>query len=141
MTVLEAFAHEEGYYELGSRPRRNLNPGDLVWGPEAERFGATHGDVAFSAGGYKGYTGFAVFPDAKTGWRALVRWLSVPAKFDAAGDLVGGYLGATLQKAIYRFAPPNQNNSGAYLAGLCQNADVTPSTILTAALLVTPEAA
>lgn len=142
MTVLEAWAHEEGWYELGSRPRRNNNPGDLIWGPEAEAFGATHGDVVSThLGSYKGYAGFAVFPDAKTGWRALVRWLAVSAKFDHAGDLIGGYLGATIQKAIFRFAPPKQNNSAAYVAGVCQNAHVTPDTVLTVALLVTPEAA
>jgi hypothetical protein len=138
MTLLEAWWHEEGWYELGSRPRRNNNPGDLEWGKEAKAFGALRGDVV-DPNGFGGYSGFAVFYTAKIGMQAHQRWLSVPAKFDAAGDLIGGYLGATVQKAVYRYAPPAQNDSAAYLAGLCQNADVTPSTVLTIALLQTPE--
>lgn len=141
MTVPEAIAHQEGWYELGSRPRRNLNPGDLIYGAEAIEFGATGTDGEFG-----------IFPNTVTGWRALVRWLSVPAKFhqgpveglflDPNGTtLVGGYLGATMAQVIYRFAPPSQNNTASYVSGLCQNADVTPGTILTVALLQTPEAA
>lgn len=139
MTLLQAFAHEEGFYTPGDRPARNNNPGDLIWGAEAKAFGAIRGDVV-DASGYEGYAGFAVFPNPKTGWRALQRWLSVPAKFDPTGRLVAGYLGATLQKAVYRFAPPGQNNSAAYVQGLCQNAGVTPFTILNSTILQTPEA-
>ena len=129
MTLLQAIAHMEGFYTLGDRPNRNNNPGDLSWGTEAQAFGATHGDPRF-----------AVFPDPTTGWIALKRWLSVPAKFDASGELVGGYLGATLEQAINRFAPPIENNTATYLATVIQNTGLSASSILTSFMLETPEA-
>ena len=139
MTVLQAIAKEEGWYTLGDRPRRNLNPGDLEWNSESKSFGATGGDPRF-----------AIFPDAVTGWRALQRWLSVPAKFhqgqvqglfmDPNGTtLVGGYLGATLAQVIHRFAPAGENDPDIYLATVIQNTGLTAATILTLALLQTPE--
>lgn len=120
----------EGFYELNKRPQRNRNPGDLSWGAEADSFGATCGDPRF-----------AIFPDVHTGWRALQRWLSVPAKFDKDGKLVGGYLGATIEQAINRFAPPGENNTSLYVATVCKNTGHRPDTILTPELLQTPEAA
>lgn len=124
MTFSEAIAREEGFYTNGSRPQRNNNPGDLLWGDEAQRFGATHGDPHF-----------AVFPDVETGWDALKKWLSVKAKIDGNGNLLAGYLGAPISKVIYRFAPPGENNSSAYLRNVCAWAEVTPDTILTAEIL------
>jgi hypothetical protein len=129
MTLLQAIAHMEGFYELSSRPQRNNNPGDLSWGPEARGFGAIQGDPRF-----------AVFPDPTTGWNALQRWLSVPARYDAAGDLVGGYLGATLKQALNRFAPPSENDTLIYLATVTKNTGLTPESRLTSFLLETPEA-
>jgi hypothetical protein len=128
MTLLQAIAHEEGFYKLGDRPYRNDNPGDLIWGNEAKAFGATHGDPRF-----------AVFPDAHTGWLALQRWLSVPAKYDALGGLVGGYLGATLEQVINRFAPPVENDTESYLFAVCQNTGLKPESRVTLFLLQTPE--
>lgn len=119
MTFIEAIAREEGFNEDGSRPQRNNNPGDLIYGPEAERFGATSGDSRF-----------AIFPDAKTGWEALRRWLSVPASFEG-GALVGGYLGATVEQIINRFAPASENNTAAYVANVCGWSGLTPDTIIT----------
>lgn len=124
MTLLEAFSVSEGFPIEGSRSHRNNNPGDLIWGTEAKTFGATHGDPVF-----------AVFPDAATGWKALQRWLSVPAKFDHTGKLVGGYCGATLEQAINRFAPPSDNNTAAYISGVCERTGLTPETKLTPDLL------
>jgi hypothetical protein len=138
MTFLQAGATEEGWYVHGSRPQRNNNPGDLIWGPEAHAFGATHGDIE-SETGYAGYAGFAVFPDEKTGWRAYQRWYSVPAKFNGAGELIAGYLGATIVQAIYRFAPPSGNNSALYTKNVCENCGQSPTTRLTSELLATPE--
>jgi hypothetical protein len=128
-TLLQAIATEEGFYVAGSRPQRNANPGDLEWGGEAKEFGATHGDPRF-----------AVFPDSTTGWKALKRWLSIPAKFDASGSLVGGYLGATLEQAINRFAPPVENDTDGYLDTVVQNTGLASSSILTLEMLETPEA-
>jgi hypothetical protein len=124
MTVLEAMAHMEGFFEAGSRPARNHNPLDLEWGGEARIFGATAGDPRF-----------AIFPDDQTGWNAGRRWLSVPAKFDANGKLVAGYLGATVEQAINRFAPPDENNDRNYIGYVCSQAECQRTDILTAEIL------
>jgi hypothetical protein len=130
MTLLQAFSVSEGYPIAGSRSQRNYNPGDLIWCAESKAFGAMRGDPVF-----------AVFPDPHTGWKALKRWLSVPAKFDHEGNLVGGYCGATLSQVIHRFAPPSENNTAAYISGVCERTGLTPETIVTEELLETPEAA
>lgn len=119
-TFLEAIAREEGFEVENSRPQRNNNPGDLIFCPESEKFGATHGDPRF-----------AVFPDVATGWDALRRWLSVPAHIEG-GQLVAGYLGATVAQIVHRFAPPVENNTDAYVVNVCTWADLTPETIITA---------
>lgn len=129
-TFLQTIAQMEGYYVAGSRPARNMNPGDLEYGDESIRFGATGTDGRF-----------AIFPDAETGWKALQQWLSIPAKFDSQGNLVGGYLGATIQQAIWRFAPPNENNSAGYLQYIVDKTGLAPHQLLTEDVLQTPEAA
>lgn len=146
-TFPQAISVSEGFPVLGSRPRLNNNPGDLIWGPEAERLGAIRGDK----GGYPKYSGFAVFPTPAIGWKALVGWLSVPATFhqgplagyftDPNGTtLVGGYLGATIAQVIYRFAPPSDNNNTEkYITGVCERTGLTRETVVTAELLLTPE--
>ncbi len=130
MTVLEAMAHQEGFYSSDPhvRPRRNNNPLDLEWGAEAKHFGATGGDPRF-----------AVFSTKFDGWDAARRWLSVPAKFDMDGNLVGGYLGATFEQFIHRFAPPNENDTDGYLDYVCRQTGYTKDTILTAEMLQIPE--
>ncbi len=123
-SLLEAIAIEEGFAAgHKSRPFRNNNPGDLRWCYESKHFGAIHGDPSF-----------AVFPDIETGWHALIGWLSVPAKFDG-GKLVDGYLGATIAQALFRFAPPNENDSNRYLANVLEMTGLSSSTILTVELL------
>lgn len=124
MTFLEAIAREEGFYTEGSRPQRNHNPGDLVFCTESIHFGATGGDGRF-----------AIFPSEAVGWDALRRWLSVPAKFDPSGDLVGGYLGATVRQVINRFAPPYENETQAYVRNVCAWAEVQPDDVVTAEML------
>lgn len=152
MTLLQSMSVSEGFNIINSRPHRDNNPLDLMWGSEAKSFGATHGDLLGGPHSFEGSDGFAVFPDAVTGWRAAQRWLSVPAKFhsgiihglylDPNGyTLVSGYLGATLAQVIYRFAPPDQNNTEAYIVGVCQRSGLTRETVLTHELLQTPEAA
>lgn len=129
MVLLEAIAHQEGFYSPKSRPARNNNPGDLMWGPETKGFGATSGDPRF-----------AIFPSLTLGWIGLQRWLSVPAKFDKSGNLVGGYLGATLKQAIFRFAPPNENHSDIYLGYVIAQTGLTEDTPLTKEILNIPQA-
>jgi len=57
-----AIAQFEGYDSSGSRPQRNNNPGDLKY---AGQPGATGQDSS----------GFAIFPDAATGFQALYNQL------------------------------------------------------------------
>lgn len=124
MTILQAMARQEGFGVPGARPTVNNNPLDLEFGPEASEFGATGTDGRF-----------AIFPDAETGWNAGRRWLSVPARFDANRNLVGGYMGATIEQAINRFAPPVENETSAYVQNVCKWTGLTPTTILTPQLL------
>jgi hypothetical protein len=153
MTLLQSMSISEGFPILGTRPHINNNPLDLMWGAEAKSFGATHGDRPGGPHSFDGFDGFAVFPDAVTGWRAAIRWLSVPAHFhkgplpgfflDPNGTtLVGGYLGATFAQAINRFAPPNENNTEIYISSnIARVPGLTRGTIITRELLQTPEAA
>lgn len=129
MLLLQAMGHDEGYYARGltpDRPQRNNNPGDLMYGAEAIAFGANAHDA-----------GYAIFPTIAIGWKAFQRWLSVPAKI-VNGNLVSGYLGATLKQVIYRFAPPSANNSVAYLAYVIAQTGLTANTIITEELLAIP---
>ena len=126
-TLLEAMARQEGFYSDGltpDRPQANNNPLDLIYCNESASYGATGSDNRF-----------ARFPDVATGWDAARRWLSVPAKFSAGGDLVGGYCGATLQQVIFRFAPPNENQTSQYLANVCAWTGFTPQTVIDQAIL------
>lgn len=127
-TFLAAMAVEEGFFKPNSRPERNNNPLDLIWCQETAHFGATGGDPKF-----------AIFPDAATGWSAAKKWLSVPARFDKDGNLIGGYLGATIEQVIRRFAPvADGNNTEAYIDGVCRNTGLSGTAILTLDLLVLP---
>jgi hypothetical protein len=129
-TVLVAMSRVEGYGEPGAIPTVACNPLDLIYCDEAIHFGAT--------GNYKGYAQFASVDDPHTGgWQAARRWLSVPAHFDADGNLIGGYMGATLSQVINRFAPGSQkgNDPSAYVAAVCEFTGLTPETVLTPTLL------
>ncbi len=124
MTVIQAMAKMEGYGVPGSRPNRNNNPLDLEYCSESVRFGAVLSDGRF-----------AKFETPGEGWDAGRKWLSVPAKFDKEGKHVGGYMGATLRQVINRFAPPNENDSGEYLANVSSWSGVEPDTVLTPEIL------
>jgi hypothetical protein len=150
MVLIESMGISEGFPVPGTRPNKNNNRLDLMWCAEAKAFGAIRGDRPGGPLSFEGYDGFAVFPDVKTGDEAAQRWLSVPAHFhqgslpgyflDPNGTvLVGGYLGATFAQAIYRFAPPNQNNTELYISTNIERvAGLTRGTILTPELLQLP---
>lgn len=130
LTILQAMAEVEGFGVVGAIPTVACNPLDLIYCDEAIHFGAT--------GNYKGFAQFSTVDDPNTGgWQAGRRWLSVPAHFDGHGNLVGGYMGATLEQVINRFCPPTQkgNNTPAYISAVCQKTGLSPQTILTASNL------
>jgi hypothetical protein len=77
----------------GSRNWRNNNPGNIEHGPFAIQNGAIGSDGRF-----------AIFPDYETGRKAK-------EKLIFEGDK---YKGKSLTDAISRYAPPSENNTGAY---------------------------
>jgi RHS repeat-associated protein len=81
----------------GSLTWRNNNPGNLESGPYSNRHGA------IGRAGQTSRGRFAVFPDVQTGTQAL-------------RDLIRGptYRDMTPEAAIEDYAPPNENNTGAY---------------------------
>lgn len=83
----------------GSRSWRLNNPGMIVASKFANEHGAIGGDGRF-----------AIFPTAKDGAQALIALLkSNGYQVDAHGKPV------TLKMAINKYAPPSENNTGAYI--------------------------
>jgi len=80
----------------GTHPFRDNNPGDIRSGGFADRAGAIGSD-----------SGIAIFPNSQTGFAALDRLLSAPT-----------YVNLTIDQAIERFAPPNENDTKAYQAAV-----------------------
>lgn len=80
---------------VGVRNWRNNNPGNLEFGSFAKRFGAIGTDGRF-----------AVFPNLAAGMKAKEELL-----FGSNSK----YLQLSIRDAIYRYAPPNENNTAAYL--------------------------
>jgi hypothetical protein len=96
----------EGWYEQAeapNRPQRNCNPGDLEFG----RFAASYGAVLETPLGSE-EARFACFPDNASGWAALTGLLE-----DAA------YSQLTVEAAVNKFAPPNENDSVGYSRDVC----------------------
>ncbi len=78
----------------GSRSWRNFNPGNIRMGSFAEMSGSIGDDGAF-----------AIFPDEPTGRDAIVGLLQS-----------NSYRNLSLKDAIFRYAPPVENDSAAYVA-------------------------
>ena len=113
MSLPDAIAHVEGFDATGkskNRPTRDNNPGDIRYSP----FALAHGAVG------KDSAGFAIFPDADTGKRALYALLQTK-----------GYKDKTVDQLVARYAPSSENNTGAYqasvrkLTGLAGNTPVS----------------
>ena len=85
-------------YELsgGSRAWRNNNPGNLEYGKFARNHGAIGTDGRF-----------AIFPDTATGFKAMASLLAT-----------NSYQKLTIEGAINRYAPPNENNVENYLKSI-----------------------
>lgn len=77
----------------GSRSWRNNNPGNIRRGDFARNAGAIGDDGAF-----------AIFPDVETGFQAIVGLLRSR-----------NYVERTLREAIFRYAPPAENDATSYV--------------------------
>ena len=109
--LLDAIAREEGWLVAGSRAKRNSNPGNLEYGKFARAHGSLRGDPKF-----------AVFANPTDGFHALeVLLLTSYGQF-------------TLRDAIYRYAPPSENDSDQYLKNICDWTGLSPESKVSAAL-------
>lgn len=95
-------------YELsgGSRAWRNNNPGNLEYGKFARNNGAIGTDGRF-----------AIFPDTATGFKAMASLLTTNT-----------YQKLTIEGAINRYAPPNENNVENYLKSIERQTGLLRST-------------
>jgi len=92
--LMNGIARMEGFWVNGSRSQRNNNPGNLR---------------ASSLATGKDSSGYAIFPDIDTGWRALQRQIELDTG-----------RGLTLGKFIAKYAPSSENNTGNYLKNIMQ---------------------
>lgn len=90
----------------GTRAWRNNNPGNLEYGKFTRDNGAIGTDGRF-----------AIFPDTATGFNAMANLLSTNA-----------YQNLTIEGAINRYAPPNENNVENYLKSIERQTGFPPST-------------
>jgi hypothetical protein len=109
--LAQLIAKEEGFGIPGDIPTVQNNPGDLEHAPG--EFHLTRGPVGS-------------FATADEGWAALERQLQLYAD-----------RGLTLEQAIYEFAPPEQNNSAAYLAYVCKGLGCAWTILVSDALKIT----
>jgi hypothetical protein len=87
-----------------TRGIRSRNPGNVEYGAFARKYGATGSDGRF-----------AIFPTMRDGIRALCELLIVySVKPDGKGGLID-----TVEEAINRWAPSNENHTAAYIALVC----------------------
>ena len=101
MTLAQAIARMEGWYLKGdvpNRPQRNNNPGDIEYGELAKQYGGV-----LETG--TPHPRFACFPTAQDGWHCLEALLHGPT-----------YSGLTVEAAINRYAPSNENETNEYIA-------------------------
>lgn len=91
----------------GTRAWRNNNPGNIEFGSFAQSMGAIGTDGRF-----------AVFPTYEMGRRAKAQLLWGSR----------GYRGRTIGEAISRYAPPSENDTGAYTRAITKALDVPANT-------------
>jgi len=89
---------------MTTRGIRNQNPGNIEYGPFARKYGATGSDGRF-----------AIFPTMVDGLRAMAELLVV---YSTHPDGKGGKID-TVEEAINRWAPSNENHTAAYIALVC----------------------
>lgn len=116
MTLLEAMAKMEGFgADVKNRPTRNNNPLNITWGDFARRNGATRLEI--TQPGVKAK--YAVFPSAEVGFAAAKALLQGPS-----------YKGLTIKEAIYKWAPPSENDSAGYVDFVCKAIGWPPETVI-----------
>jgi hypothetical protein len=100
----------------GNRNWRNNNPGNVTPGYYASLSGAIGDDDVFS-----------IFPDVSSGNDAMYNFLgSVPYLYEKKrGDQP-----ETLDEAIYRYAPPPDNDTPAYQAYVHQHTGISGDTLM-----------
>lgn len=94
--------------EGGSRSWRNFNPGNISKGTFAESCGSIGGD-----------TRFAIFPSEDIGLESIISLFKSKA-----------YSNLSLKDAIFRYAPPDENNSQAYLDAVSSKTGCAPAKII-----------
>lgn len=87
-----------------NKPQRNNNPVNLRYRAQKESTGADS-------------SGFAIFLTPESGWRAAHRQI----KLDQKRDL-------TLREFIFKFAPPNENNTNDYLKFVAKELHISVDT-------------
>jgi len=99
---------DEWIRQGGSRSWRNFNPGNISKGSFAESCGSIGGD-----------TRFAIFPDEHAGLEAIGTLFKTKS-----------YRDLSLEGAIFRYAPPGENDSPAYVRAVAKKVGCPPSTIV-----------
>jgi len=102
-------AQEEGFDKPGSVPARNHNPGDLRHSPHSEHPGDPNG--------------IGVIDNDADGWADLEHQLQLYAD-----------RGLTIRDMVYKYAPPEENNSQQYLNFVCNGLGCAPDTPVAEAL-------
>lgn len=113
MTLLaQLIAKQEGYGVPGALPTRSNNPGDLEHAP-----GEMHAPDAPNSVGS--------FATPEEGWEALDEQLQ---RYTVERP------GITLRQTVYIYAPPNENDTAAYLQFVCEGLNCEPDILLSDAL-------
>jgi uncharacterized protein (TIGR02594 family) len=108
VVIYQDDAGREYVREGGSRSWRNFNAGNIQKGTFADAHGAIGGDSRF-----------AIFPSEQIGFDAVVALLGTPA-----------YVDLTIAKAIEKYAPPQENDTKAYIRDLTSRTGLSASTKL-----------
>jgi hypothetical protein len=112
--IAELIAQEEGYGIPGALPTRDHNPGDLRHSPHS-----FHSPTNPNAIGQ--------IDDPQDGWDDLVGQLN---------DYVRDNPQITVSEAIYKWAPPTENDSAAYVSYVVSGLSCTEDTLLADALQI-----
>jgi hypothetical protein len=100
--------YDDGCKEIrtgGTRSWRNNNPGNINKGQLSVKFGAIGANNRF-----------AIFPDKKTGFHAIVLLLNTPM-----------YQTTSLLGALKNYAPSNENDTAKYVAFISKKTDIPES--------------